>query len=129
MSVTTLTAAAACAAFLMGAAEPVLPDFYDPRMPKASQCRQAADDLSVPAEGMACRGVTIVRAGSGRVEMRAIDNFSVLVHESCHVQQHAQGRLPASSRADKTTLESECQSIQARAAECFEGMGVPGMAP
>lgn len=129
MSVATLTAAAACAAFLMGAAEPVLPDLYDPRMPKASQCQRAADDLAIPAEGMACRGVTIVRAESGRAETRAIDNFSVLVHESCHVQQHAQGRLPASSQAEKSGLESECQAIQARAAECFEGMGAPGMTP
>jgi len=102
----TLTAAAACAAYLMST-QPVLPDAYVEMQPLPQTCREAGD-----MDGD-CRGV-FTRQASGRTIVTAIDHFGVLVHESCHVILDALGQ-PQS--------ETVCYAVQDRAGECFRGMG------
>lgn len=100
MPTAALTAAAACAALLMGA-EPVLPDRYVDATPGSRFCAAA---------GRAnCSGVFLVWASGRTTIVARRDDFSIQVHEACHAIQHAQGRPLA---------EPECEAIQARAPEC-----------
>lgn len=110
----TLTAAAACAAWLMGTT-PVLPDEYRAEPPSGDLCRYASRDL--PTAGLACRGVFLAFP-DGRTTIVAIDHFGVLTHELCHAIQHAEGR---------PVEESECYAVQDRTPDCFRGAGAPGM--
>src|SRR3546814_9593125 len=77
----------------------------------------AAEQGNIPAGRSAskCNGMTMVwKSGvteGGATIVMAIDDFGVLVHESCHVIQHAEKR---------SRREAECYAVEARAPECFE---------
>lgn len=103
MTVATLTAAAACAAFLMGAA-PVLPDRWVETVPGPRWC------AAVGHPG--CAGMTVAWA-DGSVVVYAPNYWPLLVEESCHVQQ---------ARRDGVLADPECDAIRARVAECPEGL-------
>lgn len=99
-----LIAAAACSAYLMGAA-PVLPDRYISDVPGPDFCEVSGRPN--------CGAAFIVWANGSTTIVSPADDFALAVHETCHAIQHAEGRA---------LDEPECEAVQARADECKEAL-------